>query len=124
MLEGSINGIRVRFIDTPGLVPAASAVGHNAKILAQIKKAHKKYKPDNVLYFDRMDMVRVRPDILRLCQCGLASCASSPWYFKSLYASMKGPCWCEARCWAAPGAGLAHPRMQSHVSGQDVRLAA
>ena len=59
MLDGVINGIRVRFIDTPGLIPAASAVGHNAKILAQIKKAHKKYKPDNVLYFDRMDTVRL-----------------------------------------------------------------
>ncbi|CAL5224470.1 g7162 [Coccomyxa viridis] len=58
LLDGTINGIRVRFIDTPGLVPAASAVGHNAKILSQIKKAHKKYKPDNVLYFDRMDTVR------------------------------------------------------------------
>ena len=58
LLDGTINGIRVRFIDTPGLVPAASAVGHNTKILAQIKKAHKKYKPDNVLYFDRMDTVR------------------------------------------------------------------
>ena len=77
VLEGSINGIHVRFIDTPGLVPAASAVAHNAKILAQIKKAHKKYRPDNVLYFDRMDMVRPRPDILHLCQCGLALCASS-----------------------------------------------
>ena len=78
LLDGSINGIRVRFIDTPGLVPAASAVAHNAKILAQIKKAHKKYKPDNVLYFDRMDMVRPRPDILRrLCQCSLAPRKSS-----------------------------------------------
>ena len=71
VLEGSINGIRVRFIDTPGLVPAASAVAHNAKILAQIKKAHKKYKPDNVLYFDRMDMVRPWPDVLLLCLRGL-----------------------------------------------------
>lgn len=57
LVEGAINGIRVRFIDTPGLVPAASAVGYNAKVLGQIKKAHKKYKPDNVLYFDRMDTV-------------------------------------------------------------------
>ncbi len=59
MLDGAINGIRVRFIDTPGLQAAASAVGYNARILAQIRKAHRKYKPDNVLYFDRMDQVRV-----------------------------------------------------------------
>ncbi|EIE27818.1 hypothetical protein COCSUDRAFT_26914 [Coccomyxa subellipsoidea C-169] len=58
VLDGAINGIRVRFIDTPGLQAAASAVGYNARILAQIRKAHRKYKPDNVLYFDRMDQVR------------------------------------------------------------------
>lgn len=63
LVEGAINGIRVRFIDTPGLVPAASAVGYNAKVLGQIKKAHKKYKPDNVLYFDRMDTV----SFFRIC---------------------------------------------------------
>ncbi|CAL8463774.1 g3308 [Coccomyxa elongata] len=58
VLEGAINGIRVRFIDTPGLQAAASAVGYNARVLSQIRKAHRKYKPDNVLYFDRMDQVR------------------------------------------------------------------
>ncbi|KAK9917294.1 hypothetical protein WJX75_002892 [Coccomyxa subellipsoidea] len=58
VLDGAINGIRVRFIDTPGLQAAASAVGYNARVLGQIRKAHRKYKPDNVLYFDRMDKVR------------------------------------------------------------------
>jgi hypothetical protein len=55
--EGAINGIRMRFIDTPGLQAAASAVGYNSRVLGQIRKAYKKYKPDNVLYFDRMDVV-------------------------------------------------------------------
>ncbi len=64
VLEGAINGIRVRFIDTPGLQAAASAVGYNARVLSQIRKAHRKYKPDNVLYFDRMDQV---------CSCILQS---------------------------------------------------
>jgi hypothetical protein len=68
MLEGAINGIRVRFIDTPGLQAAASAVGYNARVLGQIRKAHKKYKPDNVLYFDRSDVVSALP------RCLLSSC--------------------------------------------------
>jgi hypothetical protein len=46
-------------VDTPGLQAASSAVAYNARVLAQIRRAHKKYRPDNVLYFDRMDMVRL-----------------------------------------------------------------
>lgn len=67
VLDGAINGIRVRFIDTPGLQAAASAVGYNARVLGQIRKAHRKYKPDNVLYFDRMDKVRSLVLIALLC---------------------------------------------------------
>ena len=67
VLDGAINGIRVRFIDTPGLQAAASAVGYNARVLGQIRKAHRKYKPDNVLYFDRMDKVRSPVLIALLC---------------------------------------------------------
>ena len=58
VVEGSVNGIAVRFIDTPGLQPAASAAAANARILADIRRAHNKHKPDIVLYFDRMDLVR------------------------------------------------------------------
>ncbi|KAK9820840.1 hypothetical protein WJX81_004481 [Elliptochloris bilobata] len=58
VVEGSVNGIAVRFIDTPGLQPAASAAAANAHILADIRRAHNKHKPDIVLYFDRMDLVR------------------------------------------------------------------
>ena len=60
-VEGSVNGIAVRFIDTPGLQPAASAAAANARILADIRRAHNKHKPDIVLYFDRMDLARPPP---------------------------------------------------------------
>lgn len=63
VLSGAINGIRVRFVDTPGLQAASSAIAYNARVLAQIRRAHKKYKPDNVLYFDRMDMVGAQPTV-------------------------------------------------------------
>lgn len=64
VLDGCINGIRVRFIDTPGLQAASSAVGYNGRVLGQIRKAHKKHKPDNVLYFDRMDVVSLSLSLL------------------------------------------------------------
>ncbi len=58
IIQGSVAGIPMRFIDTPGLQPAASATSANARVLRDIRSAHNKYKPDIVLYFDRMDMVR------------------------------------------------------------------
>ena len=67
LLSGTINGIRVRFVDTPGLQAASSAVAYNARVLGQIRRAHRKYKPDNVLYFDRMDMVRDLGCVGNLC---------------------------------------------------------
>lgn len=36
MVEGSIKGIKMRFIDTPGLLLSPNKVGHNAGILAQV----------------------------------------------------------------------------------------
>ena len=78
VLDGAINGIRVRFIDTPGLQAAASAVGYNARVLGQIRKAHRKCKPDNVLYFDRLDQVRLLGP--RLCSVFTAFGAGHmPW---------------------------------------------
>ena len=56
-----MSGMRLRFIDTPGLEPSASRIGHNQRVLSQIKKAMNKYKPDLVLYIDRMDVVRAVP---------------------------------------------------------------
>ena len=35
-MEGDYHGIPLRFIDTPGLVPSADAVGHNERVLNQV----------------------------------------------------------------------------------------
>ena len=37
VVEGSIKGIRMRFIDTPGLLLSPGKVGHNAGVLAQVR---------------------------------------------------------------------------------------
>ncbi|KAH9291582.1 hypothetical protein KI387_043229, partial [Taxus chinensis] len=56
-IVGTVNGIRVRVIDTPGLHVSSADQSLNGKILASIKHFIKKTPPDIVLYVDRLDML-------------------------------------------------------------------
>ncbi|GLT30721.1 hypothetical protein SLA2020_055100 [Shorea laevis] len=53
---GTVHGIKVRVIDTPGLLPSWSDQRQNEKILHSVKRFIKKTPPDIVLYLDRLDM--------------------------------------------------------------------
>ncbi|GKV20973.1 hypothetical protein SLEP1_g31011 [Rubroshorea leprosula] len=53
---GTVHGIKVRVIDTPGLLPSWSDKCQNEKILHSVKRFIKKTPPDIVLYLDRLDM--------------------------------------------------------------------
>ncbi|CAK8569338.1 unnamed protein product [Lathyrus sativus] len=53
---GKVQGIKVRVIDTPGLLPSWSDQQYNEKILLSVKRFIKKTPPDIVLYLDRLDM--------------------------------------------------------------------
>lgn len=53
---GTVQGIKVRIIDTPGLLPSLTDQHQNEKILHSIKRFIKKTPPDIVLYLDRLDM--------------------------------------------------------------------
>ncbi|KAF5752024.1 translocase of chloroplast [Tripterygium wilfordii] len=53
---GTVQGIKVRVIDTPGLLPSWSDQRQNEKILNSVKRFIKKNPPDIVLYLDRLDM--------------------------------------------------------------------
>ena len=55
-IVGTVHGIKVRVIDTPGLLPSVADQQHNERIMGQVKKHIKKQSPDIVLYFDRLDM--------------------------------------------------------------------
>ncbi|EPS72384.1 hypothetical protein M569_02366, partial [Genlisea aurea] len=55
-IVGVVQGIRVRVIDTPGLLPSWSDQRQNEKILRSVKRFIKKTPPDIVLYLDRLDM--------------------------------------------------------------------
>ncbi|KAH1099109.1 hypothetical protein J1N35_016030 [Gossypium stocksii] len=53
---GMVHGIKVRVIDTRGLLPSRSDQRRNEKILLEVKCFVKKTPPDIVLYIDRLDM--------------------------------------------------------------------
>ncbi|KAJ4846261.1 hypothetical protein Tsubulata_044066 [Turnera subulata] len=53
---GTVQGIRVRVIDTPGLLTSWSDQRQNEKILHSVKRFIKKTPPDIVLYLDRLDV--------------------------------------------------------------------
>ncbi|PAN48608.1 hypothetical protein PAHAL_9G394800 [Panicum hallii] len=53
---GTVEGIRVRVIDTPGLSCSSLEQHHNQKVLNSVKRLISKNPPDIVLYFDRLDM--------------------------------------------------------------------
>ncbi|CAK7333195.1 unnamed protein product [Dovyalis caffra] len=54
-IVGTIDGVKIRIIDTPGLRSSVSEEATNRKILASIKKLINKFPPDVVLYVDRLD---------------------------------------------------------------------
>ncbi|KAF9673294.1 hypothetical protein SADUNF_Sadunf10G0009200 [Salix dunnii] len=55
-IVGTIDGVKIRIIDTPGLRSSAKEEDTNRKILSSVKKLIDKFPPDVVLYVDRLDM--------------------------------------------------------------------
>ncbi|KAK4848144.1 hypothetical protein QYF36_009787 [Acer negundo] len=54
-IVGTVDGVKIRVIDTPGLKSSGMEQGANRKVLASIKKFTKTCSPDIVLYVDRLD---------------------------------------------------------------------
>lgn len=55
---GTVHGIKLSFIDTPGLLPSSTrSMRRNRKILHSVKKFIRKSPPDIVLYFERLDLI-------------------------------------------------------------------
>ncbi|XP_059632732.1 translocase of chloroplast 159, chloroplastic [Cornus florida] len=52
---GTIDGVKVRVLDTPGLRSSFMEQSFNLKVLASIKNFTKKCPPDVILYVDRLD---------------------------------------------------------------------
>ncbi|XP_010097304.2 translocase of chloroplast 159, chloroplastic [Morus notabilis] len=54
-IVGTVDGVKIRVFDTPGLKSAAMEQSFNRGILSSVKKVTKKCPPDIVLYVDRLD---------------------------------------------------------------------
>lgn len=56
---GTVNGIRVTIIDTPGFLPGVctSNLRRNKKIMLSVKRFIRKSPPDIVLFFERLDLI-------------------------------------------------------------------
>ncbi|KAF8113437.1 hypothetical protein N665_0050s0085 [Sinapis alba] len=60
-VTGTVSGVKVTFIDTPGFHPPSPSSNRlNRKTLLSIKRYVKKRPPDVVLYLDRLDMIDMR----------------------------------------------------------------
>ncbi|XP_022938149.1 translocase of chloroplast 90, chloroplastic-like [Cucurbita moschata] len=57
-IVGTINGIKVSIIDTPGFSQCSSGnMKRNKKIMVSVKRYIRKSPPDIVLYFERLDVI-------------------------------------------------------------------
>ncbi|CAH9083989.1 unnamed protein product [Cuscuta epithymum] len=57
-ITGTMKGVKISFIDTPGLLPSSPRNTRlNRKILNKVKKYIRKNPPDMVLYFERLDLM-------------------------------------------------------------------
>ncbi|KAK6941711.1 AIG1-type guanine nucleotide-binding (G) domain [Dillenia turbinata] len=57
---GTVNGIKITFIDTPGLLPSSpSNLKRNRKILLSVKRYIRRSPPDMVFYFERLDLINM-----------------------------------------------------------------
>ncbi|KAL2339032.1 hypothetical protein Fmac_013478 [Flemingia macrophylla] len=54
-VSGTIAGIKIRILDTPGLKSHMKEQAFNRKILSSVKRYMKKFPPDIILYVDRVD---------------------------------------------------------------------
>ncbi|XP_027330999.1 translocase of chloroplast 90, chloroplastic isoform X2 [Abrus precatorius] len=57
-IVGTVNGLKITFIDTPGFLPSSSGnLKRNKRIMLSVKRFIRKSPPDIVLYFERLDLI-------------------------------------------------------------------
>lgn len=78
-IVGTVGGVKIRFLDTPGLRSSVMEQSINRKILASVKKFLKKFPPDIVLYVDRLDTRTENLNDLPLLRLITGSLSASIW---------------------------------------------
>ncbi|OVA05866.1 AIG1 [Macleaya cordata] len=57
---GNTHGIKITVIDTPGLLPSSTSnLRRNREILLSVKRYIRRFPPDIVLYFERLDLINM-----------------------------------------------------------------
>ncbi|XP_072994082.1 translocase of chloroplast 159, chloroplastic-like [Typha latifolia] len=84
-IVGTVDGVKIRIIDTPGLKSSGMDQALNRKILLSVKKYTKRCPPDIVLYVDRMDTHTRDFNDLPLLRSITSTLGSSIW-FKTIIA--------------------------------------
>ncbi|CAL5097002.1 unnamed protein product [Urochloa decumbens] len=79
-IVGDVHGVKIRIIDTPGLLPNIMDQTSNRKILVAVKKYTKKCPPDIVLYVDRLDCLSRDLNDLPLLKTITDTLGSSIWF--------------------------------------------
>ncbi|CAL9130279.1 unnamed protein product [Musa textilis] len=79
-IVGTVEGVKIRVLDTPGLRTSAMDQASSRRILASIKKYTKRCPPDIVLYVDRMDTLTRDQNDLPLLRTITSTLGSSIWF--------------------------------------------
>ncbi|CAN6345308.1 unnamed protein product [Urochloa humidicola] len=79
-IVGNVHGVKIRIIDTPGLLPNVMDQASNRKILDAVKKCTKRCPPDVVLYVDRLDCMSHDHNDLPLLKTITDTLGSSIWF--------------------------------------------
>lgn len=78
-IVGTVEGVKIRVFDSPGLRSSSSERSINHRILSSIKNVMKKFPPDIVLYVDRLDNQTRDLNDLLLLRSVSSSLGSSIW---------------------------------------------
>lgn len=79
-VDGTIKGVRVTVIDTPGLTPHYHSQRRNRKILHDVKRFIKRSPPDIILYFERLDHINSKYSDYPLLKLMTDTLGSSMWF--------------------------------------------
>ncbi|KAK1628365.1 hypothetical protein QYE76_002680 [Lolium multiflorum] len=79
-VDGTIKGVRVTVIDTPGLMPHYHSQRRNRKILHAVKRFIKRSPPDIILYFERLDHINSKYSDYALLKLMTDILGSSMWF--------------------------------------------
>lgn len=85
--EGIVKGIKLKFIDTPGLGTALEEQGQNSRILGAVKRHIQKKSPDVVLFFDRLDWISTSLNDLPLFRTITGTFGPALWFNSMLVLS-------------------------------------